>query len=96
MSTTSATGYRDAVSQLEALADDLGKRGFATTLVTGHGYPSVTVVNKDASHLSDTIYAATVREDLSWWFWWSWADRIGPVADVETAAETVVRVLAAR
>ncbi|MGH3067266.1 MAG: hypothetical protein ACRDMI_01615 [Streptosporangiaceae bacterium] len=27
------------------------------------------------------------------WFWWPWADRIAPVTDVGTAADTIVRVL---
>jgi hypothetical protein len=29
-----------------------------------------------------------------WWFWWSWAERIGIADDVDQAAATIVRVLA--
>jgi hypothetical protein len=29
------------------------------------------------------------------WFWWPWADRIGPADDVPAAADRVARVLAA-
>jgi hypothetical protein len=95
MSTVGTAGYKDAVGKLRELADDLGARGFATTLVTGGQTPSLTVVNKDATHLSDTIYAATGR-DTSWWLWWSWSQRISPVADTAAAVDIIARVLAAR
>ncbi len=28
------------------------------------------------------------------WFWWPWADRIAPAADVAAAADAIARVLA--
>jgi hypothetical protein len=28
-----------------------------------------------------------------WWFWWSWAERIGIADDVDHAAATITRVL---
>ncbi len=95
MSATGAVGYKEAVGKLTELADNLRTRGFATTLVTGGQAPSLTVVNKDATHLSDTIYAATGR-DTSWWLWWSWSQRISPVADTAAAVDIIARVLAAR
>jgi hypothetical protein len=45
-----------------------------------------------AAKLSETIYAAPAAAG-SWWFWWSWADRIAPIGDVETAAFKIAYVL---
>ena len=50
------------------------------------------VANRWAAELSDTIYAAPA-EDGSWWFWWSWEDRIALVGDVEAAAFKIAYVL---
>ena len=94
MGTTSISGYEQAVSKLEALADDLGGRGFATTLVTGGGHPSLTVVHRIATHMSESIYAAPAK-DSSWWLWWSWAERIAPVGETGTGAAKIVHVLTA-
>jgi hypothetical protein len=94
MSTISIRGYELAVIKLEELADDLGARGFATTLVTGGGHPSLTVVHRLATHLSESIYAAPAK-DNSWWLWWSWAERIAPVGETGTAAAKITHVLTA-
>jgi hypothetical protein len=45
-----------------------------------------------ANALCETIYAAPAV-DGSWWFWWSWADRIAPVEDVEATTFKVHYVL---
>jgi hypothetical protein len=94
MTTTSVRGYELAVIKLEELADDLGGRGFATTLVTGVGHPSLTVVHRLATHLSESIYAAPAK-DSSWWLWWSWAERIAPVSETSAAAAKIAHVLTA-
>jgi len=52
----------------------------------------LTVVNKAASQLSDNVYAAPAG-DGSWWFWWSWAERLSPIKDVAVAAHAITRVL---
>jgi hypothetical protein len=33
-------------------------------------------------------------KDGMWWFWWSWAERIGVADDLDLAAAAIVRVLA--
>ncbi|MDQ2873947.1 MAG: hypothetical protein M3Y33_03670 [Actinomycetota bacterium] len=93
MSTTSIGGHELAVRKLEELADDLGGKGFATTLVTGGGYPALTVVHRRSSRMTETIYAAPA--DGSWWLWWSWAERIAPVDETADAAGKIAHVLTA-
>jgi hypothetical protein len=74
---------------LEKLAVELGARGFETRLLAPEGWrPSLAVRNLIAPMLSETVLA---QAD---WFWWPWADRISPVADVPAAADRIARVLA--
>jgi hypothetical protein len=83
-------------SYLEGLAGALARRGLRTRLVTPHGrIPSLHVVNPLASALAEDIYAGKSK-DGTWWFWWSWAERIGDAADVDAAAARIARVLAQR
>jgi hypothetical protein len=87
-----STEAPDTCAQVEALAAKLSRRGFATTVVSGGQYVGVTVLNRDAAHMADNIYAAPDR-DGSWWFWWSWADRIEPIGEVDAAAAKIAYVL---
>ncbi len=57
--------------------------------------PSLHVVNPAAAALAEDVYAGPGR-DGQWWFWWSWAERIAPGADVAAAATQIRRVLSAR
>jgi hypothetical protein len=94
MSTQQATQV-DARAQIEVLAQELSRRGFATS-VTGagmrHHHPCVRVTNTHLARMSEDVYAAP-GGDGRWSFWWSWADRIGPIDDIETAALTIAYVL---
>ena len=94
MTGTDTTATADVTAQVEALAADLGERGFVTNVSPGGRYPRLTVISRSASHLSDNIYAAPTQ-DGSWWFWWSWAERIADVAHVATAAQAIAHVLRA-
>jgi hypothetical protein len=94
MNVTDTAAVTKAVGQLEALAYDLSARGLATTITTGRSHPCVRVVNESASQMCEDIYAAPAR-DGSWWFWWSWADRIAPLGDVGAAALKIAYVLMA-
>ncbi len=77
-------------SALEHLAAELAARGYDTQLATGpDAAPWLAVRNPDATMLSETVSA---HED---WFWWPWADRIAPTADVSQAANRVASVLRA-
>ena len=91
MSNTAGTRYHTVTEQLEALAGDLSRRGFATKLTSGVRHPSVTVTNRDAAMLSETIYAAPADGEV--WFWWSWAERLTPITEAARAALAIAHVL---
>ena len=81
---------------LEGLAEALGRRGLRTRLMAPPGrIPSLHVVNPAASVLAEDIYAGRGQDGI-WWFWWSWAERIGESHDIEAAATRIARVLAPR
>jgi hypothetical protein len=81
---------------LESLAEALAQRGLRTRMMAPQGrIPSLHVVNPAASVLAEDIYAGRGQDGI-WWFWWSWAERIGESADVEAAATRIARVLAPR
>jgi hypothetical protein len=84
---------RTRIAYLEGLGDELRDRGFAVRLtIPQGGPPSLHVVNPRASALAENILAETT--DGIWWFWWSWAERIGITDDLDHAATTITRVLA--
>jgi hypothetical protein len=92
MGTQEATEL-DPRAQLEALAGELSRRGFATAVAAGQGpHPCVRVVNKGVARMWEDVYAAP-GADGQWSFWWSWADRIGPIGDIEVAAMAIAYVL---
>jgi hypothetical protein len=79
---------------LESLAEALAQRGLRTRLMMPQGrIPSLHVVNPAASVLAEDIYAGR-GQDGTWWFWWSWAERIGESDDLEASATRIARVLA--
>lgn len=85
-----ATAEEDPAAALEKLAAELAARGYRTPSLSPHGRPpALTVTNPAASMLTETVMAE------GGWFWWPWAERIAPVADVAAAAERVARVLRA-
>ena len=94
MSNEAAALARTRIAYLEDLGDELRGRGYAVRLtVPREGPPSLHVVNPRTSSLAENILAETTEG--GWWFWWSWAERIGPADDLHQAADRVVRVLAA-
>ncbi|HEY3732717.1 MAG TPA: hypothetical protein VGL63_02270 [Streptosporangiaceae bacterium] len=81
---------------LEDLATTLTRRGLRTRMVTPKGrIPSLHVVNPVATALAEDIYAGRSQDGV-WWFWWSWAERIGVSEDLDAAAALIARVLAPR
>ncbi len=75
---------------LEKLAAELTARGYRAHMITaGGGPPSLAVTNPQAAMLAETVLADAE------WFWWPWADRIAPMADVPAAAARVASVLRA-
>jgi len=84
------------LSRLEGLAEVLTHHGLRTSLMASPGrVPSLHVVNPAASVLAEDVYAGR-SQDGTWWFWWSWAERIAAGEDLEGAAALIKRVLSAR
>jgi hypothetical protein len=84
------------LGNLENLGEELTRRGMQVRLVLPPGrVPSLHVVNPQARALEEHIYAGC-GSDGSWWFWWSWAERIAATGDLDLAAGAIVRVLASR
>jgi hypothetical protein len=78
---------------LEKLGAELAHRGLETFVMAPPGrVPSLYVTNPDARALEESVYV-TLGTDGQWWFWWSWAERIGVADDLDSAADTVARVL---
>jgi hypothetical protein len=94
--TAPVTPAQQGTAYLEALADALTQRGLRARLMEPQGrVPSLHVVHPLASPLAEDIYAGR-GQDGSWWFWWSWAERIGVSEDLDFAAARIARVLAPR
>jgi hypothetical protein len=95
MSTQQVTQV-DAAAQVEALACELSRRGFATSVARAaphhQHHPCVRVTNTHVTRMSDDVYAAPDAGG-NWAFWWSWADRIGPIGDIGAAAVAIAYVL---
>ena len=84
------------LGRLEGLAEVLAHHGLRTSLMAPPGrVPSLHVVNPAASALAEDVYAGR-SQDGTWWFWWSWAERIAAGEDLEGAAALIKQVLAAR
>ncbi len=81
-------------SYLEALAAGLSRLGLTAQLQAPAGrIPSLHVVNPSASVLAENVFAACGR-DGTWWYWWSWAERIAAADDAAFAAARIAQVLA--
>ncbi|MFC0041151.1 MULTISPECIES: hypothetical protein [Actinomadura] len=91
--TGTAALLKSRMEYLEMLGAELAGRGFRVRITLPRDQaPSLHVTNPDASALSENILAEEGPD--GWWFWWSWAERIAPAADVTVAAERVALVLA--
>ena len=87
------TYARYFLDRLEGLAGELGKHGMRTKVVAPPGrVPSLRVVNPAVSRLAEDIYVGRSQDGL-WWFWWPWAERIGPGDEFAAAADVIARVL---
>ncbi|MGC5015384.1 hypothetical protein ACLQ2R_31890 [Streptosporangium sp. DT93] len=83
----------EAVDHLRRLAAQLEAHAFQVRLRSPAGpCPRLHVINPMVPAMTEDVLAAH-EEDGEWWFWLSWAGRIGQVEDVATAAERVASVL---
>jgi hypothetical protein len=90
-------GHGDPVSHLEELRQELTGRGWITSLLEQNGRsPALFVQNPDpqVTALSDHVLVAPLPGG-GCWFWWPWASRIAPAAEVTRAADRVTHVLRA-
>jgi hypothetical protein len=84
------------LNRLEGLAEVLAHHGLRTSLMAPPGrVPSLHVVNPAASALAEDVYVGRCQ-DGTWWFWWSWAERIATLDNLDAAADLIKQVLAAR
>jgi hypothetical protein len=80
----------DPRADLEKLAAELDGQKFAVSLVAGRDKrPRLTITNREALQLTENIYC---DGDF---YWWGWAERIGPVGDMATAVAAIAQVLRA-
>lgn len=87
VSPASATVY------LDKLAEELTNRGLEAWLMAPPGrVPSVYITNPRARALEENVYASQCEDGL-WRFWWSWAERIAVVDDLDATANAITRVL---
>jgi hypothetical protein len=96
LSSGPAPVLRAHLSRLEGLAEVLSRLGLRASLMAPPGRaPSLHVVNPEASVLAEDVYIRRAQ-DGTWWFWWSWAERITSGEDLDGAAAMIKQVLAAR
>jgi hypothetical protein len=80
----------DPQADLEKLAAELDGEQYAVNLVAPvNGRPHLRIANRAAAQLTENVYC---DGDF---YWWGWAERIGPVADVAAVAGIIARVLRA-
>jgi hypothetical protein len=92
--TVEAKGNHTESAYLEKLSEELAHRGLESFVMAPPGrVPSLYVVNPAARALEESVYANRCSDGM-WWFWWSWAERIGIADDVDQVATTIARVLA--
>lgn len=92
METIDKAALAAAAKHLDALAANLGERGFAVRVLATGEKLRLWVQNPAAHELSDAVYAWP-DSDGDWWLWWSWAARIAMVEHVDAAADTIASVM---
>ncbi|WP_169947894.1 hypothetical protein [Microbispora sp. H11081] len=83
----------EAMDHLERLAAQLEAHSFQVRLTAPAGlYPRLRVINPMEPAMAEDVLASNAS-DGEWWYWLSWAGRIGHASDVVTAAERIASVL---
>ncbi|MEU8272246.1 hypothetical protein AB0B89_34480 [Sphaerisporangium sp. NPDC049002] len=91
-SATTASTHLTATAHLHALGEALQGRGLYVRVgATDGGLPQLIVVSTGVPTLSEVIFAA--QRQGTWWFWWSWAERIAPVDDLSTTEARIRQAL---
>ena len=84
----------DEIACLDVLAAQLHARGWAAYITMPAGRLAALSVQDphDRAQWSDVI-AAPGGATGDWWYWFSWAERIGPIHAPAAAAEVIIRAL---
>lgn len=86
---------RTASDHLEALADQLGKVGLRARLTHPIGRPpTLNVLSPDQPDLEERVVIDQC-ENGTWWYSWTWSERIAPAARMSDATESIRRVVSA-
>jgi hypothetical protein len=92
-SVAAVVNHASATVYLDKLAEELTNRGLEAWLMAPPGrVPSVYITNPGARALEENVYASQCEDGL-WRYWWSWAERIAVVDDLDEAATAISRVL---
>ncbi|MFD8560402.1 hypothetical protein ACFV1N_24260 [Streptosporangium canum] len=94
MAVTDDTGTTDstATAHLTRLIERLNEHGLhARVRVASRHLPALAVVNPDAPALSEIVYAAP--QEGTWWYWWSWHEKIALVAEADAVVRKIRHVL---
>jgi hypothetical protein len=85
------TGH-DGIACLDVLAAQLRARGWTACITMPAGRLAALTVQDphDRAQWSDVI-AAPGGATGDWWYWFSWAERIGPIHAPAAAAEVIIR-----
>lgn len=76
------------LDRLENLAGALASRGLHADVLAPLGrIPRLQVMSPGADRAED-IYAWRCQ-DGSWWYWWSWAERIATTGELTRAADRI-------
>jgi len=82
-----------AESLLSALRDRLNADGWVVTLVALPGVPPALKVGNPAVPMMRDRVMAALMADGSWWFWWSFGERVADASDLDHAVAVIGRVL---
>jgi hypothetical protein len=82
------------IACLDALATELGSRGWTAYLAAPAGRLACLMV-EDPREAAEpgSVVAATDVATGDWWYWFGWAERIGPASAPGQAAEAVIAAL---
>jgi hypothetical protein len=82
------------IACLDALATELRSRGWAAYLAAPAGRLACLMV-EDSREAAEpgSVVAATDAATGDWWYWFGWAERIGPASAPGEAAEAVIAEL---
>jgi hypothetical protein len=83
---------REAAGKLQELAGELTGWGFHAQLRQSQGQAYIHVASSASRQLAGKVYAAPA-DDGDWWFWWTGADRIARIHEVDVAAFKIAYLL---